>query len=126
MFEAFTESSQLVQWWGPKGFTTPTAEMDVRVGGKYRFGMQAPSGDVMYLTGEYREVSPPGRLVFTWMWETGDMAGQETLVTLEFTERGTSTEVELTHELFGSSHQRDMHGEGWGSSYDCLSELVDG
>ena len=54
---------------GSSGLTTPAIELDLRVGGRYRFAMQPPEGDLFHLTGEFREVDPPSRLVHTFVWE---------------------------------------------------------
>jgi len=75
----------------------------------------------------YREVAAPEKLVFTWAWEAGGGCGDseneqpvETLVTVEFREKGQTTEVLLTHELFPNAESRDKHQEGWSG---CLARL---
>ena len=62
VFKAWTEPEQLLKWWAAKAdFSTPIAEVDLRVGGKYRLGMQAPDRDEPFVVGGiYREVTPPG------------------------------------------------------------------
>ena len=71
--------------------------------------------------GRFREVSAPERLVFTWQWQTEPLdAAGESLVTVEFIDRGESTEVRLTHEGFPAAEVRDNHEEGWTS---CLENL---
>ena len=74
--------------------------------------------------GTYREVTPPTRLVFTWVWEQGDIEGQETVVTAEFNERDGGTEISITHEGFKTTESRDQHGWGWNSSLDCLTKEI--
>jgi uncharacterized protein YndB with AHSA1/START domain len=69
LFRACTEPQELAKWWGPRGFITPTIELDLRVGGRYRFAMQPQEGDLFHLTGEFREVDPPSRLTYTFVWE---------------------------------------------------------
>lgn len=64
VFKVWTESKQVAQWWGPKGFTNPVCEMDVRVGGALRIHMRAPDGVVYPMTGVFREIVAPERLVF--------------------------------------------------------------
>ena len=64
-----TEPAQLARWWGPRGFTTPEIALDLRVGGRYRFTMQPPDGDAFHLSGEFLEIAPPGRLVYTFRWD---------------------------------------------------------
>ena len=122
VFPAWTEPEALKQWFGPTDeFTTPIAEVDLRVGGRYRIGMQPPDQEDLHIVGGvYREINPPEKLVFTWSWEEGMDVG-ETLVTVEFRDVGGSTEVVLTHERFPSEEARDKHNEGWSG---CLARLV--
>ncbi len=123
VFQAFTEAEILKKWWGPKEFTCPAAEIDLKVGGKYRIAMKPPEGDVHYLKGAFREIKPPERLVYTFQWEGMGMK-EETLVTLEFHEKGDTTELVLVHELFPDAEARDDHNKGWESSFDCLDEAL--
>jgi len=124
VFRAWTDPEELKKWWGPEGYATPSAEVDLRVGGKYRLGMsKLPDGEIFYLSGIYREVRPPERLVYTWRWEAQPEHG-ETLVTVEFCEVGDSTEVVLTHERFPTEKARDDHNWGWSGCLDRLANLL--
>lgn len=125
VFRAFTDPEDLKRWSAPQGFTVPVAEVDLRVGGGYRISMRAPDGAVHTAIGTYREITPPRRLVYTWQWE-GGMEGDEaeTLVTVEFHERGDATEVIFLHEGFRDETARDKHNEGWTSIFDRLVEFV--
>jgi uncharacterized protein YndB with AHSA1/START domain len=69
VFRMWTEPEHMARWWGPKGFTNPVCDLDVRPGGAIRIHMRAPSGLVYPLTGTFREVVPPERLVFTALAE---------------------------------------------------------
>jgi uncharacterized protein YndB with AHSA1/START domain len=121
VFRAWTDPEALKQWWGPPGYECPDAEVDLGAGGKYRLAMRkVPDGEVFYLTGAYREVRPPQRLVYTWRWESQPDLG-ETLVTVEFLDRAGATEVVLTHELFPSQAARDDHDKGWSGCLDRLA-----
>jgi uncharacterized protein YndB with AHSA1/START domain len=121
VFRAWTDPAELTKWWGPEGYATPQAEVDLREGGRYRLAMRKlPDGETFYLTGTYREVRPPARLVYTWRWEAEPELG-ETLVTVEFHSRGGSTEVIVTHELFPTEKARQDHQRGWAG---CLDRLV--
>ena len=132
VFKAWTTADALKQWFGPTDdFTVPLAEVDLRVGGKYRIQMKAPDGEVHTVGGVYREVAAPEKLVFTWAWEEGGGCGDsekeppvETLVTVEFREKGQSTEVLLTHELFPTTESRDKHDEGWSGCLTRLGKVV--
>jgi uncharacterized protein YndB with AHSA1/START domain len=81
VFKACTEPDELTKWWGPRGFTAPSVEVDLGVGSSYRIAMQPPDGDVFYLSGEFREVDPPAHLAYTFRWEDPDPDDQETVVT---------------------------------------------
>jgi uncharacterized protein YndB with AHSA1/START domain len=122
VFEAWTDPGQLRRWFAvAEGFTTPVAEVDLRVGGRYRLGMKAPGDNPLLIVGGvYREIVPLERLVFTWQWESADPNELQTVVTVEFYEAAGVTEIVLKHELFSGLPQRDKHGEGWAG---CLANL---
>jgi uncharacterized protein YndB with AHSA1/START domain len=122
VFRACTEPEELAQWWGPHGFTTPEVDLDLRVGGGYRFGMQPPDGELFHLSGEFREIEPPARLVYTFRWEEPDPEDRETLVTMTLQDRGDSTEVALVQSGFATEARRALHVDGW---TDCLERLQD-
>ena len=78
------------------------------------------------MSGVFREVTSPERLVFTWMTGSCDaeMPRAETLVTVEFTAQSGGTLVQLTHEGFPTDELRDGHNEGWNASFDKLEKLA--
>ena len=121
VFRAWTEPQEMKQWWGPGEYSAPQVEVDLRVGGRFRIAMKPPEGDLFYLGGEYREVVPPKRLVFTWQWE-GDPV--ETLVTLEFLDLGGMTELIVTHERFPDEEQCQRHREGWSATLEKLPRVL--
>ena len=82
VFAAFTEKALMQGWYGPEAMTVPHCEVDARVGGKFRIEMHAATGSVNIVTGEFREITPPERLVFSWGWLNGAGRNPETLVTL--------------------------------------------
>jgi uncharacterized protein YndB with AHSA1/START domain len=125
VFAAWIDEKQAAQWWGPKGFTTITTEMDVRVGGKWRRRMRSPEGTEHHSRGFYREIVEPERLVFTFSWEQGGVLGHgpETLVTLTFADLGGDrTELTLKQEAFETTLARDAHYHGWSG---CLDRFVE-
>lgn len=124
VFAAFSEPSELVKWWGPQGFTIPSIEFDPRVGGTYRIEMRPPEGDCFYLTGKFREVDPPGRLAYTFVWEDPDPDDVETVVGLSFRDLGESTEVAFTQGPFKTEARRRLHRDGWTDSFDKLEHLM--
>jgi uncharacterized protein YndB with AHSA1/START domain len=124
VFRACTEPEELAEWWGPKGFTARSIELDLRVGGNYRIAMQPPDGDFFYLFGEFREVDPPAQLAYTFLYEDPDPDDQETVVTLSFGDLGESTELVFTQRAFATEGRRALHEQGWTDSLDRLQELL--
>ena len=95
VFAACVEPDTLAEWWGPEGFTAPSLDLDVREGGEHRITMQPPDREAFHLRGEYREVVPPRRLVYTFEWEPPDPDDQETVVSLSFLDDREGTKVVL-------------------------------
>jgi uncharacterized protein YndB with AHSA1/START domain len=124
VFRACTEPDELAEWWGPKGFTAPSVELDLRLGGNYRIAMQPPDGDLFYLSGEFRVVDPPAQLAYTFRWEDPDPDDQETVVTLSFGDLGDSTELVFTQRAFATEGRRALHEQGWTDGLDRLQELM--
>jgi uncharacterized protein YndB with AHSA1/START domain len=114
----------LAKWWGPRGFTTPSVEIDLRVGGRYRFAMQPPEGALFHLMGEFREVDSPLRLGYTFLWEPPDPDDLETFVTLSFRDVDGSTELSLSQGVFATEARRALHEQGWSESFERLREVV--
>ncbi|HEX6141757.1 MAG TPA: SRPBCC domain-containing protein [Geminicoccaceae bacterium] len=105
--------------------SAPVCELDVRPGGRWLTTMRAEDGSEFTVSGVYREIDPPSRLVFTWAWRQDDGSrGHETLVTLEFLDRGEASELVLTQEVFQDEDARDKHASGWASALDCLEEAL--
>lgn len=124
VFRAWTDPEELKMWHAPKeDFTIPIVELDVRVGGKYRIGMKPKDKEKPHIVGGvYKEINPPAKLVYTWIWEEEEMSVGETLVTIEFIDKGKSTEIIFTHELFPNSTRRDNHNQGWNGILDRLQK----
>jgi len=124
VFHAFTDPVALAKWFGPEGVQVTDVKVDLRSGGAYSMVFGEKDGESHGLSGVYREISPPERLVMTWSWSHGDMAGIETLVTIEFGAAGAETELTLTHEKLPSRNALDMHSQGWTSSFKCLDQAI--
>ncbi len=125
VFKAWIEPERLVRWWGPRDFTTPSAKIDCRPGGIYRFHMRSPQGTDHCLQGEYRETAEPERLVFTWAWLDDDgNPRHETVLTVTFAEYGKKTKLALHQAVFESEAARDAHQGGWISSLDRLAAYL--
>jgi uncharacterized protein YndB with AHSA1/START domain len=118
VFDAWTHAKELDRWSAPSPMT-PKAEVDLRVGGRYRITMRGPDGIERRVGGVYRVIEPPTKLVYTWKWEESAMP--DSVVTVEFHDRGKSTEVVLRHEGLVDPDSRARHEHGWKS---CLDNLV--
>ena len=121
VFAAWTEPERLKRWWGPGFFETVSAEIDLRPGGRYELLLEPGS---MRLVGEFREVTPPVRLVYTWRWVEGVPDTRESLVTVEFREDGPRTEVVLVHDNFVGPGPVDMYDQGWRSGLEKLRAFL--
>jgi uncharacterized protein YndB with AHSA1/START domain len=124
LFDACTDPDELARWWGPHGFTTPHIDLDLRVGGWYRFAMQPPDGEVFHLSGEFLAVDRPGLLEYTFRWEPPDPEDRETIVTLSLRDLGASTELGLVQSGFATEARRALHEEGWTESFGQLQDLL--
>ena len=129
VFDAWTNPDVLREWWAAQPtWDTPTADVDLREGGRYRLAMRDPdSGETHTLVGEYREIRRPERLVYTWTWESNEdaMSGSEdTLVEVDFADDGDGTNVVVTHSGFANEELRDMHAHGWNGCLDNLERRV--
>jgi uncharacterized protein YndB with AHSA1/START domain len=124
VFAAFDDSRQLAQWWGPQGFSVASLDFDPRVGKIYRIEMQPPEGEAFFLTGEFRQVEPPARLAFSFVYENPDPDDVENLVDLSFRDLGETTELWFTQSPFKTEARRALHHDGWTDSFDKLERLI--
>lgn len=134
VFRAWTDPGQLSQWWGPRGFSAPTCELDVRVGGAILITMQGPPDFIERpLRGVYREIVPDERLVFTLAidnsgnaWGDFDIPPAVHVVTLA--DEGAGTRLTVTTQLRTVADRDFMakhgHREGYMSSLEKMEDLV--
>ena len=122
LFDAWTSAPELLAWWGPRGVECTHAEVDARVGGRYRIGNRLPDGQMIWLSGEFIEVEKPAKLVFTWNREGAQSEPER--VTVRFEPRGTETEVIVLHERIADGRARDGHEDGWQGCLDGLASHV--
>lgn len=127
VFAAWTRPELMRAWHAPEGVLVAEVEVDARVGGDWTVTMQEPEGgDRWVVTGTYRELTPPRRLVSTWAWLDEDGGrGPETILTVELRAEGDATRLVLTHEGFESDDSRGGHTEGWESSLNRLERHFD-
>ena len=140
LWQAWTDPRHMARWWGPRAFTNPVCEMDVRPGGAYRIVMRSPDGVDYPLTGVFQEISKPERLVLTMdpsghpdAWHDainphrrkGENAAGELLQTVTFADVGGQTRLTV-RTRFASAAIRDAMvkmgmNEGWSQSLDRLA-----
>lgn len=124
VYEAWTDPAQLRQWFGPENVRTRNITADVRVGGKYRWDLTSPEGEEMSAFGEYKELVPGKKIVFTWRWDDDEAWENRTsVVTIKLFERPGGTELRFRHEQLPSEESRDRHNDGWNSLLDRLEQF---
>jgi uncharacterized protein YndB with AHSA1/START domain len=126
VFAAWTSADVLRRWWSPgPDWETPIAEVDARAGGSLRIVMRSPDGEEFGGGGEYVEVTPGKRLVFTWTWVGHQGHGGSQLVEVEFEERGDgTTAVVVTNRGLTDKESEESHREGWEGSLANLDRLL--
>jgi uncharacterized protein YndB with AHSA1/START domain len=124
VYAAWTDPAQLKQWFGPEKVQTRDFIADTRVGGKFRWDLTNPEGEKMTCRGEYRELQPGKKIVFTWQWEDDETwENHISVVTVELSDADGGTELRLTHERLPNEASRDGHTGGWNSALDKLEKF---
>jgi uncharacterized protein YndB with AHSA1/START domain len=125
VFDAFTKPELLRRWFGPRGWSLVVCEVDLRVGGRWRFVLRSPDGKDMGMRGMYREIVAPDRSVHTESFD--DFPGESIVTTILVEDRGRTTLTATV--LYPSQEIRDVviksgmeHGAA--ESYDKLAELL--
>jgi uncharacterized protein YndB with AHSA1/START domain len=133
IWQMWTQPEHFKNWYGPKGFSVPVAEMDVRVGGKRLICMESPDGSMkMWMTGEHTEVAPNERLAYTESMadENGNVAAPSsdgqghpgtTLVTVQLESLGGRTKMVLTHAGLPAN---SPGASGWEQAFAKLADYA--
>jgi uncharacterized protein YndB with AHSA1/START domain len=137
VWKAWTDPKHFQRWWGPKDYTCPFCQMDLRVGGKYLNCMRSPEGQEYWSTGVYREIIPMERIVFTDCFadEQGNVVPAthygmsadfplEMLVTVIFEDSGNKTKMTLQHVDLPAGEMTEQTGAGWNESFDKLAQSL--
>jgi uncharacterized protein YndB with AHSA1/START domain len=124
VYAAWTEPAQIAHWFGPSETVAGSvhAEMDVRVGGRFRVRFKTENGEHHEVGGVYREVVPNEKLVFSWAWHT--TPERESLVTVLIRKEGEGAMLTLTHEQFFDQAACDGHKRGWTGTLDKLEHYL--
>ncbi len=122
VFDAWLNPRMLARFMRPGDMPESTVELDPRVGGAFKITMNHGGPDGAHW-GKYLVIDRPSRLVFTWISAHTDK--EETLVTVEFREKGKGTELVLTHSRLPNA-KRNMHDEGWTEILNALGRAIAG
>lgn len=122
VFNAWLDHDQFQAWIGPEGMQCEVPVMEARVGGRYEIKMRMSTGQILPVSGVFKTIEPPKRLVFTWGWEND--ADRQSLITLTFRAVGNKTEMTLKQEGLATVESRNSHEEGWGSTFTKLARYV--
>jgi uncharacterized protein YndB with AHSA1/START domain len=120
VYAAWTDPQKIVGWFGPSQTVIGSvrAELDVRVGGRFRASFATEDGKHHEVSGIYREVMPDVKLVFSWAWHS--TPERESLVTVSLKPDGDGTWLTLQHEQLCDQAARDGHERGWRGVLDRL------
>jgi uncharacterized protein YndB with AHSA1/START domain len=124
VYAAWTDPAQLRQWFGPENVQTRKLVADARVGGEFRWDLINSEGEEMTMRGEFRELQPGKKVVFTWQWQDDEVwENHISLVTVELSDRNGGTELRLIHEQLPNEQSRESHISGWNSALDKLEKF---
>jgi uncharacterized protein YndB with AHSA1/START domain len=129
VWKAWTTPDIVMQWWGPKGFTSPACKIDFRVGGQYLYCMRTPDGQEYWSGGEYSEIIAPEKIVSVLFYadrngkvEPAGKNDVEVRDVVTFEDIGNGR----TKLIFQRSHWDEGEDTGMNQIFDKLAELVAG
>jgi uncharacterized protein YndB with AHSA1/START domain len=122
VWQAWTDPQKLARWFGPERIVHADADLDVRVGGRFRVVMHENNGDRHVVGGIYKEVEEHRRLVFSWAWHS--TPERESQVTVTLKPDGDGTVLILTHEQLFVEATKERHTGGWTGSLDKLERML--
>lgn len=124
VWAAWTDPEKLIGWFCTTKAKPGSlrAELDVRIGGRYRISFDMESGEYSEVGGVYREVVPNEKLVFSWAWHS--TPERESLVTVSVRPDGAGSLMVFTHEQFFDETARDNHAKGWNELFEQLEQVL--
>jgi uncharacterized protein YndB with AHSA1/START domain len=123
VFDALTTPDGIAHWWGPDAGPVLVAEVDARVGGRFRVRFRMLDGSEHESSGEYLEMVSPERLTMSWKWQ-GDEDPGESLVEIVLRAIDLGTELTFTHSRLHDQDTRRSHEQGWIGSLDKLQRYL--
>jgi len=122
VWRAWTDAGELQVWWGPAEVRCIGAEIDLRVGGRYRIGNELPNGQIIWIDGIYEIVEPPRHLRYSWQTDLDRESFQS--VDLQFRPAENGTEIVLCHRRIPNEALRENHEYGWLGCLDGLQKYL--
>jgi len=130
VFCAWTDPESLKQWFCPGEMSVPFAEVDLKVGGKFRICMKNSEnaeenpGAEYIAFGVYKSIEADQKLVMSWAWEGPE--SHESQLSIFFEDVNGDTKVRMLHERFSSENERDHHNEGWQGCFNNFESFLSG
>ena len=124
VYAAWTDPEKIARWFAPAQVKVGSvkADIDLRVGGRYRISFESGDGEYSQVDGVYREVTPNARIAFSWAWHS--TPERESQVTVSLQPDGGGTLLTLHHEQFFNEAARDGHARGWTELLDKLEKYL--
>ena len=124
VYAAWTDPEKIARWFGPSQVVAGSvrADIDARIGGRYRISFKMQDGEHHEVAGVYREMVPNQRLTFSWAWHS--TPERESQVTVSLKPDGDGTLLTLHHEQMFDEAARDGHESGWIGTLDKLGRYL--
>jgi uncharacterized protein YndB with AHSA1/START domain len=124
VFRTWIDPRMALIWWGPPESPATHVQIDLRIGGQWSGRLRNAEGNEVRQRGILREVLPPQRIVFTFIWEDATWRGQESLVSIHFAEESDRTRMTLNERPFRSRELRDANVVEWSHAIDRFAALL--
>ena len=128
LYNAWIQADQLKQWWQPANNKLVHVENEVTEGGNIRYGFETSGGEKSFtITGQYKEVKPAAKLVYTWNWEMpgGGKATQNHFeLTVTFSGEGNESHIHITQKDLDAQESIHPHHKGWEEELERLAQFL--
>lgn len=128
LYDAWVGPEKLKQWWKPAGNQLKEVQIDLKQGGRFQYVFATNEGEEdLKITGDYKEVEPQKKLVYSWNWElphTQAVPNNEFQLTIEFSGEQNGSRIKVTQENFKDKESIHPHREGWDKALDDLHNFL--